>query len=133
MKYNMVKEEKQAAAEAFEKRLNTMIREFVKAFKSMGDLTNNMKEYMTREVDIRDVIIEGKDKVIRRLDGEAGEYKLALRIPRQHYKFIEKLKFEELMEQRDAIIKKMQRKYGIDPTKAMSMLTMPDPSLPPEQ
>ena len=36
----MAKEEKVQAAEAFEKRLNTMIREFVKAFKKMGDLTN---------------------------------------------------------------------------------------------
>ena len=42
------------------------------------------------------------------------EYKLALRIPRQHYKYIEKLKFEELMKQRDEIIKKLKRKFGVD-------------------
>ena len=39
---------------------------------------------------------------------------MALRIPRQHYKYIEKLKFEELMKQRDEIIKKLKRKFGVD-------------------
>ena len=58
---------------------------------------------------------------------------MALRIPRQHYKFIENLRYEELIAQREEIVEKMKRKYGVDPTKPGSMLKMPDPSLPPEQ
>ena len=64
MKYEMAREEKQVAAEAFEKRLNTMIREFVKAFKKMGELTNNMKAYMTREIEVLNVLVTAKDKEI---------------------------------------------------------------------
>jgi len=37
------------------------------------------------------------------------------------------------MKQRDEIIQKMQRKYGVDPTKAISMMKSPDPSLPLEE
>lgn len=37
------------------------------------------------------------------------------------------------MEQRDEIVKKLKRRYGVDPTQPGSMLKMPDPSLPPEQ
>lgn len=37
------------------------------------------------------------------------------------------------MKQRDEIIEKIKKRYGIDPTKAHQLLKMPDPSLPPEQ
>jgi len=57
-------------------------------------------------------------------------YQQALRIPRQHYKHLEGLKYEAIMEQRDAIIKKMKKK-GIDLTKKGALVQMPDPSLPP--
>lgn len=62
-----------------------------------------------------------------------GEYKEALRIPRQHYKFIEKLKFEEIMKQRDDILTKMTKKFGCSREKALSMMIMPNPDLAPEQ
>ena len=61
------------------------------------------------------------------------EYEMALRIPRLHYKHLEKLRFEEIMQQRDEIIERIKRRYGIDPSKANALLKMPDPSLPPEQ
>ena len=54
---------------------------------------------------------------------------MALRIPRQHFKHLETLRYEEMLEQRDEIIKKMKKK-GIDLTKKGSLVQMPDPSLP---
>lgn len=62
-----------------------------------------------------------------------AEYYEALRIPRQHYKFIEKLKYEELMRQKDDIVAKFCSKFGVDREKALSMMVMPDPKLPPEK
>ena len=41
-----------------------MIREFVKAFKKMGELTNNMKAYMTKEIEVLNVLVGAKDKEI---------------------------------------------------------------------
>ena len=52
------------------------------------------------------MILTKKDEIIERKTFEVKEYQTALRVPRQHYKFIEKLRFEELMKQRDEIIKK---------------------------
>jgi len=43
-----------------------MIREFVKAFKKMGELTNHMKEYMTREIEVLNVLVGAKDKEINK-------------------------------------------------------------------
>lgn len=50
------------------------------------------------------VVVEAKDKYIAQKENEVNEYELALRIPRMHYKHIERLRFAEIMEQRDAII-----------------------------
>jgi len=57
-----------------------------------------------------------------------NEYQLALRIPRQHYKHLEKLRFEEMVEQRDKIIAQMKKK-GIDYNKKGSLIKRPDKSL----
>ncbi len=88
---------------------------------------------MSWELVTLNYIIEQKDKIISQKDYEVGEYKLAIRIPRLHYKHLENLRFEEIMKQRDEIIQKMQRKYGVDPTKAISMMKSPDPTLPLEE
>ena len=133
MRCDMQKEEMQQKTEAFEKRINTLIRDFVKVFKKLASEFQNFKSYASRENDVFNSLITKKDDVIERQKFEIDEYKLALRIPRQHYKYIEKLKFEELMKQRDEIIKKLKKKFGVDQEKALAMLIMPDPSLSPEK
>lgn len=91
------------------------------------------KDFVKHEIDILYLVIEEKNKLIEKKEDDLGEYKMALRIPRQHYKHIEKLRFEEIKKQRDEIVAKLKKKYGIDPTKQMAQLKAPDPSLPPEQ
>lgn len=79
-----------------------------------------------------EAIVVGKDAKIAYQQLQVAEYEECLRIPRQHYKRIEKLKFEELVEQKNEIKKKLTKKYGYDPTEKGNMvsLQMPDPSLP---
>lgn len=112
----MVKDEKALMTDAFDKRINTLIRDFVKVYRNLAKEFLQYKEYSTWEIDVLTMCFEGKDKTIKNLQFELGEFKLALRIPRQHYKYIEKLRFEELMEQRDEIVKKHKKRYGVDPT-----------------
>jgi len=113
--------------------LNTLIRSFVKDYNKLGDNYLQFKEFIKFEIDALYQIIDQKDKIIKHKDFEVGEYQMALKIPRQHYKHIENLRFEEIMKQRDEIIARLKKKYGVDPTKQMAQLKMPDPSLPPEQ
>tara|TARA_B110000285_G_C14924330_1_gene514195 strand:+ start:343 stop:504 length:162 start_codon:yes stop_codon:yes gene_type:complete len=42
------------------------------------------------------------------------------------------MRYEQVIEQRDEIIKKLKKKYGVDPTKMIPTVNMPDPSLPVE-
>lgn len=131
--YQILKEEKQSMSEGFDKRMNMLIRAFVKTFERLVENFKNYKEIASKEIECLAVVIEAKDKYIETKENEVNEYEMALRIPRMHYKHIEKLRFAEIMEQRDAIIQRIRRRYGIDPTKATALLKMPDPSLPPEQ
>ena len=131
MKYEMAKEEKTIAAEGFDKRLNQLIRDFVKMYKNLGAEFIKYKDYVQKEIDIQARILEFKEKEIAEQGKEIGEYRLCLKIPRQHYKYIEKLRFDELIVQREEIRERYKKKYGIDP--AVQVVAMPDPSLPVEQ
>lgn len=84
-------------------------------------------------MDLLNFIITKKSDEVENQIERNSEYQKALRIPRQHYKMIEKLKYEELMVQRDEIIKKFSRKFGVDADQALRMMVMPDPNLPPEK
>jgi len=97
MKYEMAKEEKTIAAEGFDKRLNQLIRDFVKMYKNLGAEFIKYKDYVQKEIDIQARILEFKEKEIAEQGKEIGEYRLCLKIPRQHYKYIEKLRFDELI------------------------------------
>lgn len=73
-RYDMIKEEKEAAAEGFDKRLNTLIRNFVKEFNRIGDSYLQYKEFVKHEIDVLYQVIEAKNKIIEKKDFEVGEY-----------------------------------------------------------
>ena len=60
----MAREEKAIAAEGFDKRLNQLIRDFVKMYKKLGDEFLKYKTYATKESEILSLIVQGKDKEI---------------------------------------------------------------------
>ena len=78
----MVKEEKEQKEIEFEKRLNTLIRDFVKIYKVLGDDFSKYKEVVKWEMDILNMCYDKRQKEINQLEEDIGEYKEALRIPR---------------------------------------------------
>ena len=86
---------------AFEIRLNTLIRAFVRTFDNLVENFKNYKSIACKEIEALEIVIHGKDKVIKKQQVAVDEYEMALRIPRLHYKHLEKLRFEEIMQQRD--------------------------------
>lgn len=117
---------------AFDKRINQLIRDFVKIYKQLAEEFKSYKEYTNFEMDILKQCVEKKQNIIDSNIKLVQDYQLALRIPRLHYKHLEQLKFEEMIEQRDKIIAKMKKK-GIDLSAKGSLLKLPDPSLPLDQ
>lgn len=69
------------------------------------------------------------------MEANIGEYKQIdlFQIPRQHYKYFKKVRFEEVKIQRDEILTKLMKKYGCSIEKVLTMLVMSDPGLPHEK
>jgi hypothetical protein len=81
-------------AEGFDKRMNMLIRAFVKTFERLVTHFKNYKSISSKETECLAVVIEAKDKEIESMTVNLKEYEACLRIPRLHYKHIEKLRFE---------------------------------------
>ena len=81
-RYEMVKEEKEQKEIEFEKRLNTLIRDFVKIYKKLGDDFTKYKDMIKWEIEVLNMCVDKKSKEIAQLGEDLGEYKEALRIPR---------------------------------------------------
>jgi hypothetical protein len=120
-RYDMANDDRKADKIAFEKRLNQLIRDFVKVYKSLANEFKQYKEFTNFEMEIYKTQVFKKQQMIDNNLKMMEDYQLALRIPRQHFKHLEKLRFEEMIEQRDEIIKKMKKK-GIDLTKKGSLI-----------
>lgn len=67
-------------------------------------------------MELSEYILSVRNEEIQKMKSEVAEFKLALKIPRYHYKHIENARFEEIMKQRDEIIGNLTKKYGVDPT-----------------
>jgi hypothetical protein len=57
-----------------------------------------------KELELVELILTHREKQIESMKFEVREFKIALNIPRYHYKHIENARFEEIMKQRDQII-----------------------------
>jgi len=97
----MLKEEFENVKSGYDKRFTMLIRAFVKTFDNLAKKFLIYKDFAGKEIDLLHLIIDRKDIEYKKMQAEVGEYEMALRIPRQHYKHIEKLRFEEIMKQRD--------------------------------
>ena len=90
----MLKEELEAKAVAFEKRLNTLIRDCVGAYKKLGAEFTSYKAFAQMEIDVLEAACTLSGQKIDRVNQEAKEFKTALQVPREHHKHLEKLRYE---------------------------------------
>jgi len=59
------------------------------------------------------------EKIIRDKIAEIEGLKEALSIPRQHYKFIDKLQGEEILKQKDQIVARLADEYAMPAAKVV--------------
>lgn len=60
----MITEQMNGKIEMYEKRINQLIRDFVKTFEKLAEKFKKYKIWATREIDVFDFILSGKDKLI---------------------------------------------------------------------
>lgn len=93
----------------------------MKIYKTQSVEFKNYKTFVEFEIQVLELQLNKKQEVIDTNIQMVKEYQLALRIPRQHYKHLEKLRYEEMIDQRDKIIKMMKKK-GINYRKKGSLI-----------
>ena len=107
--------------------MNSTTRDFVAKYDKLEREFETFKRLVAIEINLLNYIAFYKDGELEAAKLKAKDFEKALRIPREHYKFIDKLKYEEIVTQRDQIIAKVQKAYNVsDKDYALRMLTMPD-------
>lgn len=56
------------------------------------------------EIEVLEAACTVSAQKIETINNEVKEFKMALQIPREHYKHLEKLRYEQVINQRDEII-----------------------------
>ena len=74
---------------------------------------NKLKDFILYEVESHEQIREGLEAIIKKRDNFIANLEETLSVPRQHYKFIERLTTEETIKQKDEILKRMSTDMGI--------------------
>ena len=82
MRYESTKEEMAQKQIDAEKRLNSLIRDFVSIYKKLADEFIHYKDFIAQEYAVMEAVVAGKDKKIAFQQLQVSEYEECLRIPR---------------------------------------------------
>jgi hypothetical protein len=74
------------------------------------------------EVDVNENIRLKLESQLSSKQKRIEELEEALQIPRDHYKFVEKMSTEEILKQKDAIIQKLSVQLGVRPENLVAMM-----------
>eukprot|EP00347_Sterkiella_histriomuscorum_P009793 403339870 len=101
-------EDKEALISKYELRIKQMFEDFFQEKQKMEDETSKEKNMLQEELRVNDIIkdqlAQGQDK----LRQELKELKRIIKIPRMHFKYLEKLEYDEILTQ----VKEIEEKQG---------------------
>jgi hypothetical protein len=84
-------------------------------FKELDVTYNKYKDFISNEFEVWESVKLGLEKIISKKEDEIEELKDALSLPRKHYKFIDNLTADQIVEQKNLIITEIARDQGIPP------------------
>jgi len=88
---------------------------FTQVFKELDVTYNKYKDFISNEFEVWESVKLGLEKIISKKEEEIEELKDALSLPRKHYKFIDNLTSEQIVEQKNLIITEIAKEQGIPP------------------
>lgn len=95
------------------KRIMHVVNNFTEQFRELDKTYNKYKDFINNEFEVWESIKLGLEKVIQKKEDEIEQLKDALSLPRKHYKFIDNLTSEKIIEQKNLIITEMAKEQGI--------------------
>lgn len=105
-----------------ERKVKKLSADYVELYKVLAKKFNKLAQYVNFEIETHENIKTCIDKVVSKKEGEIEQLEEALKVPRQHFKFITDITTAEILKQKDEIIKEMAGNMGIPPDKLLSVL-----------
>lgn len=107
----MLSEEKVSQQKLFDKRFNDAVKEFVQLQKDLVDMFNGYKQWVRMEVKTHECIRDKQQAIINQYHTELTELKNILKLPRQHFKFTDDYRYDQLMKEKEAVMEKLQKAF----------------------
>ncbi len=90
-----------------------MTASYLEYIKKQNDQFIRYKEFMQFEIETHENIRECLERVVKNKQIQIEELRETLKVPRQHFKNIEKLTVEEIIVQKNQILEQMSKDTGI--------------------
>lgn len=94
----MFMEEKAASIKLNQNRVKRLVSQFIQVLKEQDITYNKYKDFILNEFEIWEQVKTGLEKIIQKKEDEIEELKDALAMPRKHYKFIDNLTSDKIVE-----------------------------------
>lgn len=94
----MFMEEKATSIKLNQNRVKRLVSQFIQVLKEQDSTYNKYKDFVLNEFEIWEQVKTGLEKIIQKKEDEIEELKDALAMPRKHYKFIDNLTSDKIVE-----------------------------------
>ena len=105
--------ENQTIRDLYKKRVERISQDYIKFIEKRENEFQRFQAYVAYEIDTNVCCNEGLQRVIETRDKEIAGLKETLSIPRQHFKYIEGKTAEQVVKQKDQILKEKSAEMGI--------------------
>ena len=122
IKEAIVQEERVTLQLQADRKVQKISKEYIELYKNLDKQFNKYKEFIVFELESHEQIKEGLEKIIKKKEDEIDELKEALSVPRQHYKFIDNLQADQIVEQKDKIVLEMADNMGLPAEQLLAIM-----------
>ena len=113
MKEKIALQELGVVKEQYQKRIQRVSEEYVKHIEAIDTEHKKYHTFVQYELEASEAVIDGLQDEIKKRDNQIAALKETLSIPRQHFKHIEQLTADEIVKQREIVIKEKADEMGI--------------------
>lgn len=106
-------EEREKNKVFFMNKIKRISQDYIEEFKKQSNEFKKYKEYVQLEIDNYETVRDKLEQVIKKKENTIDDLKECLAIPRQHFKYIERLTTEEIVKQKTEILNEMSAEMGI--------------------
>lgn len=118
----MFAKERDLLVQTNQRKIQKIVARYEECFKKLDSEFKGFKQLSSIELDVQEQIRQSLERDIRTKQTQIEELSQALKIPRDHYRFIETQMTEEILRQKDLIVSRLSKKLGLPAEELLSHL-----------